>query len=851
MLGLLLVAATLAPLSHAEATRPIILLNEVLYDPPPGEDEWIELHNAGHDVELEGITITDQDGHAYTFPSLLFPSGAYLLLVVGEGTDTGFENGSAILHMGLSRQILNDDGDDLLLEGYGEVLDFFRYGDGPAVDPPPPQYPWEGSAETAPEGLSLALQPDGLLEDTAENWKASKPTPGGPNAVPEEGRLVLAEVYYHANRDNEYILLENAGSQVVDLAGWSLTDGEGIWLLPPAILEPGEKFLAAQNATSLLEDGGLRADACVTGCEELITPVGRMSLNNEGDEVRLLDAAGRLVDAFLYGSATTAEGWEGDPASALSRGYVARRRWDPSGPVDTNTSLDWEWGRTFRLGQGQRPVSIFNNVLARPLISPEDSLQDLLSILDSSKRSIILSGFTLTNVHIADALVAALKRGVAVQVGLEGSPPGGVEDAQREILSRLEAASARILVMGTREDSWRRYAYHHAKFLIVDGTWVLLGSENFSANGFPGSGVGNRGWGVVVFSAEMAAWLRQVVEEDWNLGRSDVQLLSDGPSPSEAASTETPQHLIPARAVGLLSPDNAVSSEGILGVLGDAERSIDVQLFYLREDWRGGENPLLEALFEAARRGVRVRILLDGSALNVQRQGGNDWVAAGINEVARGEGLSLKARLFRPSEDRVKLHNKGLIVDGEGVLVSSINWNYHGAYENREAGLYLVSEGLASAYAAAFELDWGQTNEPPRAVITGPAMLKPGTKGIYSALESIDDISVVRYAWDLHGDGSIDGSGPSFSFTPTEAGSYVLRLRVMDAEGGEDTAEIVIRVAEGLGASLDIPRAVMGVATGLAAFLWLRKLRTRRQPTNKSQGIEKREGHTSDLGSGD
>ena len=42
-------------------------------------------------------------------------------------------------------------------------------------------------------------------------------------------------------------------------------------------------------------------------------------------------------------------------------------------------------------------------------------------------------------------------------------------------------------------------------------------------------------------------------------------------------------------------------------------------------------------------------------------------------------------------DDVMKLHNKGAIVDGESVLISSINWGDSAMVRNREMGLIITS----------------------------------------------------------------------------------------------------------------------------------------------------------------
>ncbi|RPJ54466.1 MAG: phospholipase, partial [Methanobacteriota archaeon] len=82
-------------------------------------------------------------------------------------------------------------------------------------------------------------------------------------------------------------------------------------------------------------------------------------------------------------------------------------------------------------------------------------------------------------------------------------------------------------------------------------------------------------------------------------------------------------------------------------------------------------------------------------------------MVACINRIARAEGLPLTARCAIPAaEGGLQIHNKGVIVDGRHVLVSSINWNDNSPNFNREAGV-IVSHPAAGAYfTQVFEADW-------------------------------------------------------------------------------------------------------------------------------------------------
>ncbi len=69
--------------------------------------------------------------------------------------------------------------------------------------------------------------------------------------------------------------------------------------------------------------------------------------------------------------------------------------------------------------------------------------------------------------------------------------------------------------------------------------------------------------------------------------------------------------------------------------------------------------------------------------------------------------IPLEARCIDLSVSTVeKIHNKGVIVDDERVLVSSINWNSNSPTFNREAGVIIDHPGAARYFREVFDDDW-------------------------------------------------------------------------------------------------------------------------------------------------
>jgi phosphatidylserine/phosphatidylglycerophosphate/cardiolipin synthase-like enzyme len=147
----------------------------------------------------------------------------------------------------------------------------------------------------------------------------------------------------------------------------------------------------------------------------------------------------------------------------------------------------------------------------------------------------------------------------------------------------------------------------------------------------------------------------------------------------------------------LVAPDNAEAE--ILDRIERAEDSIDVLQVTIGD--RG--LPFLQAVLDAAARGVEVRILLS-SAWYVSEE--NRQLVTWLEEQAAAANLSLSARVAEPGGAFEKIHAKGVIIDDEAVILGSINWNNNSVRNNREVALVLEGEAVATYFGDVFEADW-------------------------------------------------------------------------------------------------------------------------------------------------
>ncbi|MFC7155195.1 phospholipase D-like domain-containing protein [Halomarina halobia] len=532
--------------------------------------------------------------------------------------------------------------------------------------------------------------------------------------------------------------LVDSGQQGATSAGNATLDGNatggpdrhprlvGVYPNPVAADDAGEFVVLDAPAGTRLGTYRLADDEtavalpnATVGGRVVLTPVPERTRRLVDDRIVAVDALPRLANAgeplrlSRDGAVVDALGYRDAPEGEL---YVRRV------------------GRFRPLGATDRPVVASGPANATAFLLP-DAPEVPTRVLAGAEERILLAGYTFTSDRVADELVRAHRRGVRVAVLVEGDPVGGTTTAQARALDRLVAAGIAVrAVDGPRA----RYAYHHAKYAVADDRALVL-TENWKPSG--AGGRSSRGWGVVVRDARTAAALAETFRADagwldarpWGTVRRNLTLVNESVAAGDYPRRIEPERLRVERVRVLAAPDNA--ERALRGVLGNATRSIDV----VQVSLGGPDGPLAGAAIAAARRGVRVRVLLSG-AWYVREE--NAALAERLNALADEEGIPLSARLADPRGRFEKVHAKGVVVDDRLAVVGSLNWNAHAARENREVALVLEGEAVGGYYARAFEADWhasasGDGREPrvPIGLLAGIAAAAAATAALGRRIE--------------------------------------------------------------------------------------------------------------------
>lgn len=525
---------------------------------------------------------------------------------------------------------------------------------------------------------------------------------------------------------DDAVELHNDEGAPVDLVGVAIEDGEGRLEFDAGTLPPGGRVRIAGNATAYRVAARADPDYALgpPGPWGTVRESGRgFRLAQAGDEI-LVKNAGALEDVVCYGDCRyQGPGWSGPPldtGGGLSLRWFARL----DAASDTDTRADWESPKRQLLGRTQfRFEPVHHEGSATAFVAPDRSREVVLGLVDRAESRLWINAYEFRDAELARRLAARLEArpGFDLRLLLDESPVG--RDAEDRgvaagIAELLESAGASVRLL--RHD---RYAYDHAKYAVADGRFVLVMTENWVGTGIPTDrSRGNRGWGLLLDDPELAGQLESVFEADFaeDAFGARPRTPEDGaPLPLPAAPTDVrgtaafgtqDASAFPARL--MIVPEQTLTSEDlVLNSLARAQTEILVVQLNAPPQWidRTGKawpSQYVEALAEAAQRGVRVRVLLDGHFVDATDQKADNLDTAAYLASRSPAAPRLEVRLME-ADDRV-LHAKGLVVDGREVVLGSMNWNLNSLAENREVNVWAESPALASFFASVFEADWAQ-----------------------------------------------------------------------------------------------------------------------------------------------
>ncbi len=269
--------------------------------------EWVEVHNAGAEpIDLAGWTIAD-NVDVDALPGGVVAPGGYV--TIGGSAEAAGGAVDLVLEDGRIGNGLANTGDVVTLrDPDGRLADAVAYGEGSIPLPEAGR-----SIERRGGGWALSAAPSPgsgdvtFLEPPAEDAPESAQQPAGEEeSAPQDEQpapsdplppLRITEVFASAGEGSrdaafEWVEVHNAGSEPINLAGWTIADNVDVDVLPDGVVAAGAYVTIGGSA----EAAG--------GAVDVVLEDGRIGngLANTGDVVTLRDPQGRLADEIVYGT---------------------------------------------------------------------------------------------------------------------------------------------------------------------------------------------------------------------------------------------------------------------------------------------------------------------------------------------------------------------------------------------------------------------------------------------------------------------------------------------------------------------------------------------------------------------
>ncbi|MGO4172615.1 phospholipase D-like domain-containing protein [Bosea sp. TAF32] len=337
----------------------------------------------------------------------------------------------------------------------------------------------------------------------------------------------------------------------------------------------------------------------------------------------------------------------------------------------------------------RHPLTTGNSI--ETLRSGDEAYSAMLAAIGAAERSVILESYIFDRdpigLRIADALIAAHRRGIAVRVLIDAV---GARYSVPSIAGHLREGGVAVDVFNGNIIMGLRLPYAnlrtHRKIIVVDGTVAFMGGMNIR-QGFTREFAGDAYAHDTHFrlTGPIVADLFMVAAEDWRFASGealegpawDITL----PAASELAA------LVRAVPSG---PDSYLETNHklLMGALSVARRSVRIMSPYFLPD-----QELISALVTAARRGVDIDIIVPSvnNLVLVDRA-----MTAQFDQI-----LKNYCRIWRSTGPFD--HSKLFVVDGCWAYVGSSNLDPRSLRLNFEIDIEVLDHDFAGGIAERVE----------------------------------------------------------------------------------------------------------------------------------------------------
>nr|HRD18469.1 phospholipase D-like domain-containing protein [Candidatus Neomarinimicrobiota bacterium] len=165
------------------------------------------------------------------------------------------------------------------------------------------------------------------------------------------------------------------------------------------------------------------------------------------------------------------------------------------------------------------------------------------------------------------------------------------------------------------------------------------------------------------------------------------------------------------------NPEIRNTSEVWAEMIGAADETIDLEQYYISNAVDEPLEPIIKLIEQAARRGVKARIIVDARMAKTYPET--------INRLTKTKNITIRQSQTFNRNDGVQ-HAKYFIIDGKEVFIGSQNFDWRALEHIHEVGLRIRHPEYARLMTELFEMDWDYAvlNKMPGRKLTEPHNFK-------------------------------------------------------------------------------------------------------------------------------
>lgn len=386
---------------------------------------------------------------------------------------------------------------------------------------------------------------------------------------------------------------------------------------------------------------------------------------------------------------------------------------DPPGQAQPAPAQPWQpRGEDF---SSEAPAIRTTLNQVRFLIDGPEIFPAMERMIQGARRQVEVDYFVFSGkqgMRLAQLLAAKARSGVRVDVTFDpgkGFTPMFTR-AANTVIATLKAGSVNVHAFPVNRLP-RRYGINkvvdHNKVVVVDRQVAMVGGMNIAD-------VFARNHDVMLqIRGPAAADVGRMIASDRSVAAPLEADSGSRPAPTEPIAP--PEDLAPPFSDSLVPVrilSTGINRRGYKEVLLDqirrAEKSVHALMFQLVDE------DVIEALIEARKRGVDVRVILD--------PGDHDELIPIIKKAPRGFPnlpialqllkAGVPVRWYRLDPDQVEMHAKVGIIDGRVLLAGSTNWIPSAFLYNNEMSLLVEGGAAVERSRSMFESDWASKADP-------------------------------------------------------------------------------------------------------------------------------------------